>query len=383
MTIMETMATACQIQFTKSADNTLSIGLTGSWTIRSATPSVVDVEKEIDANQPIARIRFDTAKLSEWDSGFVVLVQRVLNYCDRQHIALDQQGLPQGVQRLLRLALAVPEKEDARRQAVHESFLADVGKETLDLIQSTTAILDFIGEAFVAWLRLFGGRVRFRRVDLLLLIQDCGAQALPIVTLISILVGLILAFVGAVQLRLFGAQIYVADLVGIAMAREMGAMMTAIIMAGRTGAAFAAQLGTMQVNEEIDALRTLGISPMEFLVMPRMIALVLMMPLLCVYADFMGILGGLLVGTGMLDLTFMEYFNETREALTLTHFSVGIFKGVVFGVLVALSGCLRGMQCGRSASAVGLATTSAVVTAIVTIIMCDGLFAVITNALGI
>jgi phospholipid/cholesterol/gamma-HCH transport system permease protein len=220
-------------------------------------------------------------------------------------------------------------------------------------------------------------------VDLMLLIQECGAQALPIVTLISILVGLILAFVGAVQLKMFGAQIYVADLVGIAMAREMGAMMTGIIMAGRTGAAFAAQLGTMQVNEEIDALKTLGISPMEFLVMPRIIALVLMMPLLCIYADFMGILGGLLVGIGMLDLSFMEYLNETREALTLTHFSVGIFKGVVFGILVALSGCLRGMQCGRSSSAVGLAATSAVVTAIVAIIMCDGLFAIITNTLGI
>jgi phospholipid/cholesterol/gamma-HCH transport system permease protein len=217
----------------------------------------------------------------------------------------------------------------------------------------------------------------------MLIIQECGVQALPIVSLISFLVGLILAFVGAIQLMMFGAQIYIADLVGIAMAREMGAIMTGIIMAGRTGAAFAAQLGTMQVNEEIDALTTLGLSPMEFLVVPRMLALALMMPLLCLYADLMGIVGGLVVGVGMLDLTLPQYIEQTRGALNLTHLSVGVVKSVVFGVLVAVSGCMRGMECGRSASAVGMATTSAVVTAIVAIIVSDGLFAVITNALGI
>jgi phospholipid/cholesterol/gamma-HCH transport system permease protein len=196
-------------------------------------------------------------------------------------------------------------------------------------------------------------------------------------------VGLILAFVGAVQLKMFGAQIYVANLVAIAMVREMGAMMTGIIMAGRTGAAFAAQLGTMQVNEEIDALKTMGLSPLEFLVLPRMLALILMMPLLCLYADLMGILGGVVVGIGMLDLSFSQYFEQTRAAITLTDLWLGVGKGVIFGVLVALAGCLRGMQSGRSASAVGDAATSAVVTAIVAIIVSDGLFAVITNVIGI
>ena len=217
----------------------------------------------------------------------------------------------------------------------------------------------------------------------MLIIQECGPGALGIVTLISILVGLILAFVGAIQLELFGAQIFVADLVGIATVREMGAMMTAIIMAGRTGAAFAAQLGTMQVNEEIDALATLGLSPMEFLVLPRMLALILMMPLLCIYADLMGILGGAAVGIGMLHLSPVLYFNETVHAIHLLDIGVGVFKAGVFGVLIALSGCLRGMQCGRSASAVGQAATSAVVTGIVFIIATDGLFAVITNVLKI
>jgi phospholipid/cholesterol/gamma-HCH transport system permease protein len=190
-----------------------------------------------------------------------------------------------------------------------------VGKETVKAFESSGEMIAFLGDATLAFARLLRGKARFRRADLVEIIQECGANALPIVTLISVLIGLILAFVGAVQLKQFGAQIYVADLVGIAMAREMGAIMTAIIMAGRTGAAFAAQLGTMQVNEEIDALSTLGLSPMDFLVLPRMLALILMMPLLCIYADLMGILGGAVVGIAMLDLTPVEYFVETQSVV--------------------------------------------------------------------
>jgi phospholipid/cholesterol/gamma-HCH transport system permease protein len=231
--------------------------------------------------------------------------------------------------------------------------------------------------------KLLRGQASFRWSDVLALMQASGSQALPIVSLISGLIGLILAFMGAIQLRQFGAQIYVADLVGIGMTREMGAVMTGIIMAGRTGAAFAAQLGTMQVNEEIDAYSTLGISPMEFLVLPRMLALVLMMPLLCVYADLLGMLGGVVVATGLLDISLVEYVNETRAAVSLTDIGLGVVKSGLFGVLIALAGCLRGMQCGRSASAVGDAATSAVVTGIVLIIATDGLLAVITEVLGI
>ena len=202
-------------------------------------------------------------------------------------------------------------------------------------------------------------------------------------TLISFLIGLILAFMGTIQLRQFGAQIYVADLVGLGMTREMGAVMTGIIMAGRTGAAFAAQLGTMQVNEEIDALQTMGIPPMEFLVLPRMLALMLMMPLLCVYADMMGMLAGLLISIGLLDISLVQYVNETRKAVDLVDCGLGILKSVIFGALVALAGCLRGMQCGRSAAAVGAAATSTVVTGIVWIIACDGLLAVLSERLGL
>jgi phospholipid/cholesterol/gamma-HCH transport system permease protein len=249
--------------------------------------------------------------------------------------------------------------------------------------QSHLEMVDFIGDAFIAFLRLLRGKARYRPSELFVIIQDCGAKAFPIVSLISLLVGLILAFIGAIQLKMFGAQIYIADLVGIGMVRVMGAVMTGIIMAGRTGAAFAAHIGTMQVNEEIDALETMGISPMEFLVLPRMLALTLMMPLLCLYSDLMGILGGMIVGVGMMDLTAMEYFMETKKAVSVGNLWIGLFQSVVFGILVSLSGCLRGMQCGRSASSVGDAGTSAVVTGIVSIVVATAIITFVCQVLGI
>jgi phospholipid/cholesterol/gamma-HCH transport system permease protein len=194
---------------------------------------------------------------------------------------------------------------------------------------------------------------------------------------------MILAFVGAVQLRQFGAAIYVADLVGIAMAREMGALMVGILMAGRTGAAYAAQLGTMKVTEEIDALMTLGLPPMEFLVLPRALALFLMMPLLCLYADAVGMLGGAIVAVGMLDLGALQYFQELARGLRAQDVVLGVVKSGVFGVLVAYAGCRCGMESGRSAAAVGGAATKAVVTAIVLLVVADGLFAVLCEMLGI
>jgi phospholipid/cholesterol/gamma-HCH transport system permease protein len=372
----------CTLSFNRPTDDTLSILFSGSWKIRMGIPPINNLENEIESNPNIKQIVIDTQEITDWDSGLLTFLIKVNDYCSQKHITLNTDGLPEGVKRLLAIATAVPEKETHGDKA-RESFLSRVGAQTIEVFHASGEILDFIGEASLALLKFLVGKARFRRSDLGLIIQDCGAQALPIVSLISFLVGLILAFMGAVQLKLFGAQIYVADMVGIAMVREMGAMMTGIIMAGRTGASFAAQLGTMQVNEEIDALKTLGISPMEFLVLPRMLALILMMPLLALYSNLMGILGGFLVGVGMLDLTPMQYFQETRVAVDLTNISLGVFKSIVYGIMIALAGCLRGMQCGRSASAVGAAATSAVVTAIVLIVVFCGLFAILTNALGI
>ena len=372
-----------EISSDRQAKDTLRLKLKGSWKIGARFPSADVVQKQLESSGDIRRIGFNTENLTGWDSGLLTFLIKINDYCSKNNIVFDKDGLPKGVDRLIALASAVPERKGARKQAASEPFFSRVGSSAIRTWQSANEFLAFIGEASIAFSRLLVGKASFRRSDLVLFIQQCGADALPIVTLISLLVGLILAFVGAVQLMMFGAQLYVANLVGISMVRVMGAVMAGIVMAGRTGAAFAAQLGTMQVNEEIDALKTMGVSPMEFLVLPRMLALVLMMPLLCVYADLMGVLGGLIVGVGMLDIGLIQYLNQTKAALTLNFFFIGIFQATIFGVLIALAGCLRGMQCGRSASAVGEATTSAVVTSIVAIIVATGIITVVCNVLGI
>jgi phospholipid/cholesterol/gamma-HCH transport system permease protein len=366
-----------ELRYSRPTPDTLRVELGGNWRVQDEVPALTGVEQALDTAPPAQRLTFETTALSGWDSGLVTFLLDLMALGEQRQIVVERDGLPSGLQRLLHLATAVPERQGARREAISEPFLDRVGKETLGLIASVSDMLGFIGEAVLALGTFLRGRARFRRVEFIMLIQECGAQALPIVTLICFLVGAILAFIGAIQLEMFGAQIYVANLVGMAMTLEMGAMMTAIIMAGRTGAAFAAQLGTMTVNEEIDALTTLGLSPMEFLVVPRMLALVMMMPLLTLYGDLMGILGGGLIGVTVLQISPVEYFNQTRAALTLTACAQGLIKSGVYGMLVALAGCLRGMQCGRSAAAVGQATTSAVVTSIVCIITASALLTVI------
>ncbi len=379
----ENTTQACGLSFDRPAGNTLQVRLTGSWTIGQTLPSGAEVQRQVESDPAIRQITFDTRDLSGWDSGLLSFLIKIINLCSAKNITVSQEGLDEGIQKLVQLAFAVPERKGARKEAVREPILDRIGATSIETGQAALDSLNFIGEAFLAFLKFFVGKARFQRSDLMMTIQQCGVQALPIVSLISVLVGLIFAFIGAVQLMMFGAQIFVADLVAIAMTRVMGAVMVGVIMAGRTGAAFAAQIGTMQVNEEIDALQTLGISPMEFLVLPRMLALILMMPLLCIYADLMGILGGFIVGVSMLDISSIQYINQTIKAMNLYHFFIGIVHAIVFGVLVALAGCLRGIQCGRSASAVGQATTSAVVTSIVAIVIATAIITVACNILGI
>jgi phospholipid/cholesterol/gamma-HCH transport system permease protein len=380
---MAALSEGFNMSFSTPDKETLLIRLAGDLKTDVGLPSAGEVMKELETCPHIKLISFDTRALTGWDSGLLTFLIKVIKECAGRDIKVSKDGLPHGVQRLLDLASAVPEIKEARRGPVDTSFLSRVGQTAIDFWHSHLEMVDFIGDAFLAFIRLLRGRARYRPSEFFVIIQECGVQALPIVSLISLLVGLILAFIGAIQLKMFGAQIYIADLVGIGMVRVMGAIMTGIIMAGRTGAAFAAQLGTMQVNEEIDALKTMGISPMEFLVLPRMIALTLMMPLLCIYADLMGILGGMIVGVGMMDLSVVEYFIETKKAVSLGNLWIGLFHSVVFGILVSSAGCLRGIQCGRSASSVGEAGTSAVVTGIVSIIVATAVITFICQVLGI
>ena len=377
------MSDSGELLFKQPSQDTLTVILSGNWKLGEPLPSTDDVRQKVESSGPIRQIAFNADKLGDWDSGLLTFLRKLWKFCSSSDIAVDSSGLPDGARQILELAAAVPEKKDARKAQPKATLLAYLGDEAMEFFASAGDFLEFIGEAAVAFIRLLRGKAQFRRADLWLIMEACSGQALPIVALISFLVGMILAFIGAIQLAIFGAEIYVADLVGIAMVRLMAAIMTGIVMAGRTGGAFAAQLGTMQVNQEIDSLKTLGLSPMEFLVLPRMLALALMMPLLALFANIMGILGGAVATVTLPSINLIQYFNQLIGAVSLWDLWIGLFSSAIFGVIVAVAGCMRGMQCGRSASAVGDAATSAVVTAIVGIIVTTAVITIMTKVLGI
>lgn len=361
------------------------IQFSGSWQKALYDDKKALILKSLESLEGVLKkILVDTHGVHHWDSTLPAFLLDISRELESRGLELDISSIDPGIARLFRLAKGVVphasrKKGEYRKGGILERF----GVAAYLQWGSFLAATSFIGESTVAFFRLIKGKARFRRADFTEQLFLCGAQALPIVSLISVLVGLILAFIGAIQLRQFGAQIYIANLVGIAMAREMGAVMVGVIMSGRTGAAFAAQLGTMEGNEEIDALKTLGISPVEFLVVPRMLALILMMPLLAVYALAAGIGGGILVSFFALDISPAAYLTQTSLAVVLRDLWIGITKSICFGVLIALCSCYQGMRSGRNASAVGNAATAAVVNSIVSIVITDAVFAVLCNIMGI
>ena len=360
------------------------IKLGGTWNLRSSDrPKTDAVIGELQSGEKVARIRCIGDKLGSWDSSLLLFLSEVDAWCQSHDVTLDVKELPEGVASLIELAKAVPEQETGRGHIKKGSFLYRLGSWAIDSAESLVAAVRFIGECVLSLGRIFTGKGKVDWRLFWLTMEESGSQALPIVSLISFLTGLILAFVASIKLRQFGAGIYVANLVAVAMAREMGAIMTGVIMAGRTGAAFAAQIGSMKVSEEIDALHTLAISPMDFLVSPRVVALFLMMPLLCFYADLVGIAGGAVVGLGILHISLAQYWNQTLGSMGLNDIIAGVVKAAIFGVIVALTGCQRGMNCGNNAAAVGNAATSAVVLAITWIVASDAIIDVILEVVKV
>ncbi len=351
------------------------IHLSGPFLLSTERPDLEPAARAIQSGSGSVVIK--DMGIGEWDSTLMTIVMRFHEEAVRAGRELNLRNLPQGVQRLRDLALAIPPRKGAERKEKRKGMLESIGLHAQTNWKETIGFISFLGEVAQSLGRLVRGKARFRAHDVWLQIESCGPQALGIVSLISVLVGAILAFVGAVQLGMFNAEVYVANLVGLGMVMEMGALMTGIILAGRTGAAFAAQLGTMQVNEEIDALQTLGIPPMDYLVMPRMIALAVMTPLLVIYANTLGILGGATVGILMLDIPAQVFFIKTFEMMTGWLCLQGLIKGCTFGILVAIAGCMRGMNCGRSASAVGQAATSAVVSSLIMIVVADTIWTLV------
>jgi phospholipid/cholesterol/gamma-HCH transport system permease protein len=371
-----------KLVFDYSIPKTLLIKLSGDWQISAGLLSTNEVTSQLDGHPDIVQIDISVSQELKWDSGLISFLLKLIRECEHKNIHVAREGLPQESQKLLSLALKVHEKNISPQKA-SESFLEKSGGKVLQIIESLRSGLDFLGDIAVSLGRVITGKSYFRWNDFMLIVQRCGVDTLPLVSLISLLVGMILAFVGAIQLKLFGAQIFISDMVGIAMVRVLAAVMTGIIVSGRIGASFAAELGMMQTNEEIDALKTLGVSPVEFLVIPRVLALVIMMPILTIYADLMGILGGFIISAGMLNLNPVEYLNHTQNAVKLSYVWVGLIHSFVFGVIVAVAGCLRGIECERNAAGVGIATTSAVVTGITGIVIATAIITFICQFLGV
>jgi phospholipid/cholesterol/gamma-HCH transport system permease protein len=348
-------------------DDVLIIRLSGDWELPRGVPRF-DPLMEAWAGPPAPRaVDFDAEQLGSWDSSLLAFLLKGMGYCEARGLEFREGNLPGDVTRLLELARAVPEQEMADGEG-ERSFPAAVGKKGIAAWDALVSSIAFLGEVGDGFIRLALFRVRLRWRDFWVVVQSNSSGALPIVTLIAFLVGMIISFLGAVVLRRFGAGYFVSYLVGYGMLREMGALMTGIIIAGRTGAAFAAELGSMKITEEIDALRTLGISPVDHLVLPRVLGLLLTMPLLTIYAGFIGILGGMVVAVTVLDLSVTQFTGGLMAAVTLSDGLLGVFKGTVFGLIIGLAGCLKGMQTGGDARAVGRAATSAVVLGITLII---------------
>lgn len=355
---------------TRYADDTLVLAPGGDWTLKSPLPDVRAVVADADVPGSVSALAFDVSELGDWDSSLVTFLFEAADYGRAHDLEVQTDTLPTALERLVALSQAVPE-EDTSRDSETPSVLARLGHWGLDVYDEVHAFVTFLGRSTRSLGAVLTGRGRMRWRTFGGALQSSTASALPIVTVISLLVGLIVAFLGAVVLQRFGADYFVSYLVSYGMLRELGALMTGIIMTGRTGAAFAAELGSVKVNEEIDALETFSISPIDFLVTPRILAVVLALPLLTLYADALGILGGMTVAVTMLDLTTTQFFTGLLEPVVLSDALVGLFKAVVYGGIIGLAGCMRGLQTGDDASAVGQATTSAVVTGIILIVFAN------------
>ena len=362
----------------ESAGAGVEVTLGGVWRVTAEKPDWFPDHLK----QKPATLRMTLAPdIGEWDSSLLLFVHEVRTWAEGSGVRCDFDDLPEGMRAMLaQLSKAC---EQARPEERSYPFVTAVGLAAQDVLGKAREIARFVGECVLSAVYLARNPHKFRLRDCVEEMQQCGAMALPIVSLISLLVGLIMAYQSAILMRQFGADIYVADAVGLVMVRELGAMMAAMILAGRTGAAFAATLGNMRANDEIDALETLGIRAVDFLVMPRIIALGLMMPLLALYSNCLGILGGMAVSLGLLDIPPQAYWIETMSAIDLSDVSTGVIKASAFGLLVGLAGCHRGLLAERSAAGVGQAATSAVVMGLLLIIIADAFFAVTFNLFGL
>ena len=368
-----------QVKLVPSDKNRVTFFISGSVTIENSVQVRKEILAKVTSDISVNVVEFDLGGVTVMDSAGIAVLVDVQKYLKEHGFEFHIVSLPSKVSGFLKLvdthSLLV--SKEALRPKKKRNVIEYIGEVTLEALEECRSVVTFLGEIVVALASLIRHPKRMRWDDFFLFVERAGTDALPIVSLLSLLMGLIMAFQAAVQLRQFGANIFVADLVGISILRELGPLLTAIIIAGRSGASFAAEIGTMKVSEEIDALSTMGFKAVSFLALPRILAATFVGPFLTLVGDFVGIFGGLIVGMISLDLSPTAYLEETYTAITFFDLFSGLIKSVAFAVLIAGVGCLRGFQVERSADSVGKKTTSAVVSGIFLIVFADAIFTII------
>ena len=352
----------------------------GQWSVRHLSR----LEKQLPRmTWPAGALRIDMSAVTRMDTGGALVLHRLVEQLRAQGRKVDVEGLTPAVAELVELVQGTREITARVPRPRRRGALESLGELSVDSALHGIGLIAFVGEMGAVWLRQLRHPSQIRWREVIRALGEAGHKALPIVGLLSFLLGVVIAYQGGVQLRQYGASIFVADLVGLSMVRELAPLITAIIVAGRTGSAYTAQIGTMQVTEEVDALRSMGIHPLELLVLPKMLALVIALPLLTVYADITGIFGGMVMASAQLDISMGTFFDRLGEAMTLESYLVGLGKAPVFAAIIATLGCYQGFQVTGSAESVGRHTTLSVVQAILSVIVVDAAFSVAFSYLGI
>jgi phospholipid/cholesterol/gamma-HCH transport system permease protein len=374
---------------TRAAPDTATIHVEGTW-VRCAgawtSLRLSEVEWQLDALRPpqSGRATFDLHAVTALDTAGAWLLHRSMQGLAQQGVAVSSEGLSPDAQAMLDLVSGqTPAGAKSARPAMGVRFLNEIGRTTVGHVRQNLGFLAFVGELAATSLPLVLRPTRLRWKTILSNLQAAGVDALPIVGMLAFLLGIVIGYQGGIPLRDYGATLFVADLVGLAMVRELAPLITAIIVAGRTGSAYTAQIGTMKVTEEIDALRTIGITPMELLVLPKVLALMVVLPLLTVYSDIIGILGGMVMAKAVLDMTFTAFIERLGDAVDVGSYLIGIGKAPVFAAIIACVGCYQGFRVSGSAESVGRQTTISVVQAIFLVLVVDAGFSVIFSILGI
>lgn len=367
----------------KQAPSGLEVFASGEWNLANART----LEKQISnmVNDPPAQVVIDISDVEFMDTAGAWLLQRTLIDLEQRGVKVSMQGIQHRFASLLEYTnfREPPAPIEPPPTNVVAGLIKKVGEETMALMDLAASFIAFLGQAVAALVTTLFRPRQFRLTSTVYHMEQTGLNAMPIVGLISFLIGIVLAYQGALQLRQFGAEVFTVDLIAVSILRELGIVLTAIVIAGRSASTYAAQIGAMKVNEEIDALKTLGLDPMHILILPRVIALMLTLPLLAFFADLMGLFGGAIMSWVVLDIGPDLFISRLNDAVSIWSFWTGLLKAPVFAMIIALIGCFEGLNVSGSAESVGQHTTRAVVEAIFLVIVIDALFSIFFGIIGI